>query len=67
VARMAVLAESVVSLRALPQPVYADVSWASFLPHWYRADTGYGHEQYLKNRTSPIHIYSASRKRAAET
>jgi hypothetical protein len=33
VARSAVLVESVLSLRALPESVYQDVSWTSFLPH----------------------------------
>jgi hypothetical protein len=32
-ARAAVLVESMISLRALPQSVYDDVSWTSFLPH----------------------------------
>ncbi|KAK3291134.1 uncharacterized protein B0H64DRAFT_450599 [Chaetomium fimeti] len=33
VARVAVLVESVLSLRALPESVYQDVNWTSFLPH----------------------------------
>ncbi|KAK4135148.1 hypothetical protein BT67DRAFT_292671 [Trichocladium antarcticum] len=33
VARAAVIVESVLSLRALPESVYQDVSWTSFLPH----------------------------------
>jgi hypothetical protein len=33
VARMAVLVESVLSLRALPEAVYRDVNWTSFFPH----------------------------------
>jgi hypothetical protein len=33
VARMAVLVESVLSLRALPESVYRDVNWTSFFPH----------------------------------
>ncbi|KAI9765630.1 MAG: hypothetical protein M1839_005412 [Geoglossum umbratile] len=32
-ARVLVLAESIISLRALPAVVYQDVSWSSFLPH----------------------------------
>ncbi|KAK4140691.1 uncharacterized protein C8A04DRAFT_31781 [Dichotomopilus funicola] len=33
VARMAVLVESVMSLRVVPESVYRDVNWTSFLPH----------------------------------
>jgi hypothetical protein len=33
VARIVVLTESIITLRALPAVIYQDVNWSSFLPH----------------------------------